>query len=87
MLRRLSLCLAVLLGLAAPASAERVKDLGQFQGLRANQLTGYGIVVGLAGTGDDSLVYATQGMQGAVSRLGLLELQPQPIAGVSLDLQ
>ncbi len=71
MLRRLSLCLAVLVGLAAPASAERVKDLGQFQGLRANQLTGYGIVVGLAGTGDDSLVYATQGMQGAVSRLGL----------------
>jgi flagellar P-ring protein precursor FlgI len=71
MLRRLSLCLAVLLGFAMPASAERVKDLGQFQGLRANQLTGYGIVVGLAGTGDDSLVYATQGMQGAVSRLGL----------------
>jgi flagellar P-ring protein FlgI len=48
-----------------------VKDLGQFQGLRANQLTGYGIVVGLAGTGDDSLIYATQGVQGAVSRFGL----------------
>jgi flagellar P-ring protein FlgI len=57
--------------LATPAHAERVKDLGQFQGLRANQLTGYGIVVGLAGTGDDSLIYATQGVQGAVSRFGL----------------
>ena len=34
--------------LIAPAHAERVKDIGQFQGLRANQLTGYGIVVGLA---------------------------------------
>ncbi len=54
-----------------PAQAERIKDLGQFQGLRANQLTGYGVVVGLAGTGDDSLIYATQGVQGAVSRFGL----------------
>ncbi|WP_245409561.1 flagellar basal body P-ring protein FlgI [Allosphingosinicella vermicomposti] len=56
---------------AAPAHAERVKDLGAFQGLRANQLTGYGIVVGLAGTGDDSLDYATQGMRGVTSRFGL----------------
>ncbi|PQM28775.1 flagellar biosynthesis protein FlgI [Sphingopyxis lindanitolerans] len=56
---------------AAPAHAERIKDMGQFQGLRANQLTGYGIVVGLAGTGDDSLDYSTLGMKGAVSRFGL----------------
>lgn len=59
------------LGYAPIASAERIKDMGQFQGLRANQLTGYGIVVGLAGTGDDSLDYATLGMKGAVSRFGL----------------
>ena len=38
------------LALATPLHAERVKDLGSFEGLRANQLTGYGIVVGLAGT-------------------------------------
>lgn len=55
----------------SPAHAERIKDMGQFQGLRANQLTGYGIVVGLAGTGDDSLDYSTLGMKGAVSRFGL----------------
>lgn len=71
MMRHLAICLLALFGFAVPAHAERVKDLGQFQGLRANQLTGYGVVVGLAGTGDDSLVYATQGVQGAVSRLGL----------------
>ncbi len=59
------------LATAAPAQAERVKDLGAFQGLRANQLTGYGIVVGLAGTGDDSLEYSTQGMKGVASRFGL----------------
>jgi len=55
----------------AVARAERIKDLGNFQGLRANQLTGYGIVVGLAGTGDDSLDYATQGMKGVAARFGL----------------
>lgn len=63
--------LALLVAIAAPAHAERIKDLGTFQGLRANQLTGYGIVVGLAGTGDDSLDYATQGVKGVAARFGL----------------
>src|SRR3546814_5495610 len=65
----MALALPVVLG--APAHAERIKDLGTFQGVRPNQLTGYGIVVGLAGTGDDSLDYATQGMKGVVSRFSL----------------
>jgi len=56
---------------ATPLQAERIKDLGGFQGLRTNQLTGYGIVVGLAGTGDDSLEYATAGAKGTISRFGL----------------
>lgn len=64
--------LILLAALAATSvQAERVKDIGQFQGLRANQLTGYGIVVGLAGTGDDSLDYATLGAKGTMSRFGL----------------
>jgi len=57
--------------LPAPAMAERIKDLGTFQGLRSNQLTGYGVVVGLPGTGDDSLDYATLGVKGMVTRFGL----------------
>jgi flagellar P-ring protein precursor FlgI len=69
--RRLLTLLAALAFTAAPAAAERIKDLGAFQGLRANQLTGYGIVVGLAGTGDDSLDYATQGLKGVTARFGL----------------
>ena len=56
---------------SAPAQAERIKDLGTFHGIRPNQLTGYGIVVGLAGTGDDSLEYSSQGMKGVISRFGL----------------
>jgi len=58
--------------IATPAHASRIKDLGTFQGVRQNQLTGYGIVVGLAGTGDDNLAYATQAMGGVASRFGLV---------------
>lgn len=75
--------LAVAMPLAAPvAHAERVRDLGAFQGVRSNQLTGYGIVVGLAGTGDDNLEYLTQAMRGTAGRLGV-QLPP----GVSPGLK
>ena len=72
MKRILGLALA-LFALFAPAaaSAERIRDLGQFEGLRANQLTGYGVVVGLQGTGDDNLQYVTEAMRGISGRLGL----------------
>lgn len=70
-LAALSAMLILSFTLAPSAQAERIKDLGTFQGVRPNQLTGYGIVVGLAGTGDDSLDYATQGMKGVISRFGL----------------
>lgn len=63
--------LSILALLASPAHAERVRDLGQFQGVRSNQLTGYGIVVGLPGTGDDNLEYLTQAMKGVSGRMGL----------------
>ncbi|WP_353226651.1 flagellar basal body P-ring protein FlgI [Novosphingobium sp.] len=68
--------------LAPPARADRVRDLGAFQGVRSNQLTGYGIVVGLPGTGDDTLEYVTQAMRGVSGRLGL-QLPP----GVSPGLK
>ncbi len=72
-MRRFLLILAALCTglLPAAAQAERVRDLGQFQGVRSNQLTGYGIVVGLPGTGDDNLEYVTQAMKGVSGRMGL----------------
>jgi flagellar P-ring protein precursor FlgI len=63
--------LALALMLPVAAHAERVRDLGTFDGVRPNQLTGYGIVVGLDGTGDDNFEYVTQAMRGVSGRLGL----------------
>ena len=45
---------AALTLLATPAQAERVKDLASVAGVRTNQLVGYGLVVGLDGTGDQT---------------------------------
>jgi len=76
--------LGALLGVLAPtpAHAERVRDLGSFQGMRSNQLTGYGIVVGLAGTGDDDLQYLQAAMRGVSGRMGV-----QLPAGVTPSLK
>ncbi len=77
MIRRLLIALTILIAasagglVAAPASADRIKDLGGFQGIRSNQLTGYGVVVGLPGTGDDNLEYTVQSLKAATSRFGL----------------
>ncbi len=72
MTRILLLALAALSAcLATPAAAERVRDLGTFQSVRSNQLTGYGIVVGLDGSGDDNFAYVTQAMRGVSDRFGL----------------
>jgi flagellar P-ring protein precursor FlgI len=70
MIRLLLAALAALL-LAGPACADRIKDLGGFQGIRTNQLTGYGVVVGLPGTGDDNLEYTVQSLKAVTSRFGL----------------
>ncbi|WP_351125617.1 flagellar basal body P-ring protein FlgI, partial [Shewanella sp. T24-MNA-CIBAN-0130] len=43
---------ASILMLTAPAHAERIKDIASIQGVRSNQLVGYGLVVGLPGTGE-----------------------------------
>jgi flagellar P-ring protein FlgI len=72
MIRTLILAIAALFAaVAAPVAAERVRDLGTFQSVRSNQLTGYGIVVGLDGSGDDNFAYLTQAMRGVSDRFGL----------------
>jgi flagellar P-ring protein precursor FlgI len=51
---RLLVLQLVLAGLATPAHAERIKDIATVAGVRSNQLVGYGLVVGLDGTGDQT---------------------------------
>ena len=56
--------------LALPAWAERIKDIANIDGVRPNQLVGYGIVVGLDNTGDASPL-TTQGLANLMGNLGL----------------
>jgi Flagellar basal-body P-ring protein len=64
-----SLCL----GTALPASAERIKDLASIQGVRSNPLVGYGLVVGLDGTGDQvrQTPFTQQSLTNMLSQLGV----------------
>ncbi len=68
----IALFMALLL-LAAPlAHADRVKDLTNVAAQRSNQLIGYGLVVGLQGTGDDASVpFTTQSMKAMLAQLGV----------------
>jgi flagellar P-ring protein precursor FlgI len=66
-------CIASLLVLAADsACADRVKDLATLAAQRPNQLIGYGLVVGLQGTGDDASVpFTTQSMKAMLAQMGV----------------
>ena len=57
--------------LANLAHADRIKDLANLAGVRNNQLVGYGLVVGLSGTGDANLGITLQSMQAMLSRFGM----------------
>ena len=81
----------VALGAAGPAAAQiRVKDIADLEGVRSNQLVGYGLVVGLNGTGDklDSAVFTRQSLIGMLERLGVntrdqaAKLQTKNVAAV-----
>ena len=66
-------CLISLCVLATGAAqADRVKDLATLAAQRPNQLIGYGLVVGLQGTGDDASVpFTTQSMKAMLSQMGV----------------
>jgi flagellar P-ring protein precursor FlgI len=75
---RASLFIAALLASAAvwwptPANAARIKEVASVQGVRTNQLVGYGLVVGLDGTGDQttSAPFAIQTLLAMLQQMGL----------------
>jgi flagellar P-ring protein precursor FlgI len=75
---------SVLLALApvAPARADKIRDLVQVAGVRSNQLIGYGLVVGLNGTGDQTTQapFTTQSLENMLKQFGVsvpTTIQPQ----------
>ncbi|UOA08756.1 flagellar basal body P-ring protein FlgI [Methylobacter sp. S3L5C] len=68
----ISWCWACLLAsLSTVAVAERMKDLANIQGVRENQLIGYGLVVGLEGTGDQTSFFSNQSVINSLQQMGV----------------
>lgn len=68
-----AIILVLISGLANTAKAERLKDLVSISGIRSNQLVGYGLVVGLDGTGDQTnqTVFTVQSLRSMLRRYGI----------------
>lgn len=68
-----AVALTLLAGTGPLAAASRIKDLSNVEGVRQNQLIGYGLVVGLNGTGDtiNNSPFTKQSLQAMLERLGL----------------
>ncbi len=90
------LLVMAMLSVAWPAHAVRVKEVAAVQGVRSNQLTGYGLVVGLDGTGDQTtqMPYTTQAMQNYLQNMGISlppgaagQLQMKNVAAVIVTAQ
>jgi flagellar P-ring protein precursor FlgI len=95
-LRRLAVfaLAGVLLTLAGPLQAERIKDLANIQGVRSNQLLGYGLVVGLDGSGDkvNSSPFTQQSLRSMLTQLGIvvppnITLNPKNVAAVTVHAE
>jgi len=93
---RLLLCLVLCLGTASVCQAMRIKEVASIEGVRSNQLTGFGLVVGLDGTGDQTtqMPYTTQGLSNYLQQLGisltattLAQLQMKNVAAVLVTAQ
>ncbi len=84
----LALFCATLLATAATATSIRIKDLVEFDGVRGNDLVGYGLVVGLDGTGDGlrNAPFTEEIMVNILERLGVNvtgeQFRPQNVAAV-----
>ena len=79
MRRHLILLIVILLGTAGIGRCELIKDIVDIQGVRGNPLTGIGLLVGLAGTGDKTL--ASQQILTNIFRNSGLVLQPSDMLG------
>ncbi len=74
------------------AQAERIKDIAQVAGVRSNQLVGYGLVVGLDGSGDGAAAFTSQSLKSMLNRLGVImptdvNLQSKNVAAVAIHAE
>ena len=69
----MKLCLLASFVIALPSRAERLKDLASIQGVRDNPLIGYGLMVGLDGSGDQTMQtpFTTQSLNNMLGQLGI----------------
>lgn len=67
------LCTGLIFFTSQSAQAERIRDLTTIQGIRSNSLMGYGLIVGLDGTGDQTMQtpFTTQSLNNMLSQLGI----------------
>jgi flagellar P-ring protein precursor FlgI len=66
------MALLIAAGAAGPASGARIKDLASVKGVRENQIIGYGLVVGLNGSGDKSRTeFTVQSLTSLLGRMGI----------------
>ncbi len=77
------LCLVGCLAFAGAAHSARIKEVASIEGVRSNQLTGFGLVVGLDATGDQTMPYTTQGLSNYMQQLGLT-LSPASLAQLQM---
>ena len=93
---RLAVVLLGLVGLTMPVSAARIKEVAAVEGVRTNQLTGFGLVVGLDGTGDQTtqMPYTSQGLSNYLQQMGITlsaagasQLQLKNVAAVLVTAQ
>src|SRR5580692_3383400 len=67
-----SLVALILAGILPLGAASRLKELVDIEGVRDNQLVGYGLVVGLAGTGDrQQVLFSAQSLTNMLARMGV----------------
>lgn len=71
--------LLLIVGCALSAQAARVKDIANVRGVRENQLIGYGIVVGLKGTGDSKSEFTNKSVARMFDKLGI-KLEEKEVA-------
>ena len=62
------------------ANAARLKDIASLRGVRENQLIGYGLVIGLKGTGDTQTDYTNKSFGRFIEKLGV-KITPDQVAG------